>query len=368
MSSNTINAEEPPHVVEEQPPLDETRHLTPVSPTWYTQEGEIRGPPGPPLSSYRGDPIRQSHGSGTPSEHGTTSGAQTVVTQSMLESKLDANNATLIRQLMSMMRKAEDANPSLPEDDGGPWDLEDEPAPVGVAEDRTRTLRLMPVEPLTIFDGEFSDRDTAGTWLRKFEETSYACQWSDEETRRRFRLYTTKYVQEWVSQLEGPQKRTWRQLRQSFMKEYVQSAIDQEDLYYCMYQKPHEKVRAYFVRHNAAALRIGVDYRKNRRHLDRHIDRFARTLYDRSLGMAISRQHFQSIVDLERFVDRMRKSEEIDEFMGKSYPLNRPTTATPMNSQDRTKAKKGNVQFIDTPYDRASMYESPPGISYDITS
>ncbi|CAK4359772.1 unnamed protein product, partial [Aphanomyces euteiches] len=218
--------------------------------------------------------------------------------------------------------------------------------------DRMRTLRLMPVEPLTIFDGEFSDRDTAGTWLWKFEETSYACQWSDEETRRRFRLYTTKYVQEWVSQLKGPQKRTWRQLRQSFMKEYVQSAIDQEDLYYCMYQKPHEKVRAYFVRLNAAALRIGVDYRKSRRHLDRHIDRFARTLYDRSLGMAISRQHFQSIVDLERFVDRMRKSKEIDEFMGKSYPLNRPTTAPPMNPQDRTKAKNGNVQFIDTSYDR----------------
>ncbi|CAK4374473.1 unnamed protein product, partial [Aphanomyces euteiches] len=151
----------------------------------------------------------------------------------MLESKLEANNATLIRQLMSMMRKTEDAKPSLPEDDGGPWDFEDEPAPVGVAEDRMWTLRLMPVEPLTIFDGEFSDRNTADTWLRKFEETSYACQWSDEETRRRFRLYTTKYVQEWVSQLEGPQKRTWRQLRQSFMKEYVQSAIDQEDLYYC---------------------------------------------------------------------------------------------------------------------------------------
>ncbi|KAH9121427.1 hypothetical protein AeMF1_006844 [Aphanomyces euteiches] len=261
---------------------------------------------------------------------------------------------------MSVMRKTEDANPSLPEDDGGPWDFEDEPAPVGVAEDRMRTLRLMPVEPLTIFDGEFSDRDTVGTWLRKFEVTSYACQWSDEETRRRFRLYTTKYVQGWVSQLEGPQKRTWRQLRQSFMKEYVQSAIDQEDLYYCMYQKPHEKVRAYFVRLNAAALRIGVDYRKSRRHLDRHIDRFARTLYDRSLGMAISRQHFQSIVDLERFVDRMRKSEEIDEFMGKSYPLNRPTTAPPMNPQDRTKAKKGNVQFIDTSYDRMPAYESPP--------
>ncbi|KAH9118294.1 hypothetical protein LEN26_012206 [Aphanomyces euteiches] len=235
MSSNTINAEEPLRVVEEQPPLDEARHLTPVSPTWYTQEGEIRGPPGPPLSSYRGDPIRQPHGSGTPSEHGTASGAQTVGTQSMLESKLEANNATLIRQLMSMMRKTEDANPSLPEDEGGPWDFEDEPAPVGVVEDRMRTLRLMPVEPLTIFDGEFSDRDTAGNWLRKFEETSYACQWSDEETRRRFRLYTIKHVQEWVSQLEGPQKRTWRQLRQSFMKEYVQSVIDQEDLYYCMY-------------------------------------------------------------------------------------------------------------------------------------
>ncbi|CAK4634100.1 unnamed protein product, partial [Aphanomyces euteiches] len=323
-------------------------------------EGEIRGPPGPAMSSYRGDPIRQPHGSGTPSEHGTASGAQTVVTRSMLESKLEANNATLIRQLMSMMRNTEDANPSLPEDDSGPWDFEDEPAPVGVADDRMRTLRLMPVEPLTIFDGEYSDRDTAGTWLRKFEETSYACQWSDEETRRRFRLYTTKYVQEWVFQLEGPQKRTWRQLRQSFMKEYVQSAIDQEDLYYCMYQKPHEKVRAYFVRLNAAALRIGVDYRKSRRHLDRHIDRFARTLYDRSLGMAISRQHFQSIVDLERFVDRMRKSEEIDEFMGKSYPLNRPTTAPAMSSQDRTKAKKENVQFIDTSYDRMPAYESPP--------
>ncbi|KAG9411145.1 hypothetical protein AC1031_016795 [Aphanomyces cochlioides] len=303
MSSNTINAKEPPHMVEEQTPLDETRHLTPVSLTWYTQEGEIRGPPGPPLSSYRGIPSVHHMDREHP--------------QNTALPQLDANNATLIRQLMSMMRKAEDANPSLPEDDGGPSDLEDEPAPVGVAEGRTRTLRLMPVEPLTIFDGEFSDRDTAGTWLRKFEETSYACQWSDEETRRRFRLYTTRYVQEWVSQLEGPQKRTWRQLRQSFMKEYVQSAIDQEDLYYCMYQKPHEKVRAYFVRLNAAALRIGVDYRKNRRHLDRHIDRFARTLYDRSLGMAISRQHFQSIVDLERFVDRMRKSEEIDEFMGK---------------------------------------------------
>ncbi|CAK4370593.1 unnamed protein product, partial [Aphanomyces euteiches] len=135
MSSNTINAEEPLRVVEEQPPLDEARHLTPVSPTWYTQEVEIRGSPGPPLSSYRGDPIRQPHGPGTPSEHGTASGAQTVVTQSMLESKLEANNATLIRQLMSMMRKTEDANTSLPEDDGGPWDFEDEPAPVGVAED-----------------------------------------------------------------------------------------------------------------------------------------------------------------------------------------------------------------------------------------
>ena len=59
-------------------------------------------------SSYRGNPIRGSQGSGTPSEHGTASGAQTVVTQSMLESKLEANNNTLIRQLIAMRRKTDE--------------------------------------------------------------------------------------------------------------------------------------------------------------------------------------------------------------------------------------------------------------------
>ena len=163
-----------------------------------------------------------------------------------------------------------------------------------------------------------------------------------------------------MSQLETPEKRTWKQLRRSFVKHFIQSAIDQEDLYYGMYQKPHEKTRSYFIRLNAAALRIGVDYRKSRRHLDRHIDRFARTLYDKQLGTAISRQYFQTITDLERFINRLHKQEEIDEFLGKSYPTNRAAPAIPATSQERPKAKKGNVQFLDTSYDRTTAYTSPP--------
>ena len=75
-------------------------------------------------SSYRGNPIRGSQGSGTPSEHGTASGAQTVVTQSMLESKLEANNNTLIRQLIAMRRKTDEPTSPRFEDDELRWDDE----------------------------------------------------------------------------------------------------------------------------------------------------------------------------------------------------------------------------------------------------
>ncbi|KAH9114067.1 hypothetical protein LEN26_013065 [Aphanomyces euteiches] len=279
-----------------------------------------------------------------PSETATT--PHSVVTMAMLE----ANNEQLIRQLMTMMKNTTQRAPEL--DD---W-IDDDPTPVGILQENPNTIRLMPVETIPVFDGNRDDRDAAATWLSRFEETAFSCGWSDVETLRRFKLHTAKPVQDWVSQLDPSFKASWPNLRARFRREYVRSRVSKEAVYYNMRQRPGEHVKDYFVRLNAAAINIRLDYRRSRSILDDHIDRFANSLLDTALGTVIRQQQFVSIDNLESYLERQLANGTTAKVQTDTSIPKQTTNTIPIS--DRVKAKKNNVQFMDE--DLGSSRMSPP--------
>ncbi|CAK4303464.1 unnamed protein product, partial [Aphanomyces euteiches] len=244
---------------------------------------------------------------------------------------LEANNEQLIRQLMTMMKNTTQRAPEL--DD---W-IDDDPTPVGILQENPNTIRLMPVETIPVFDGNRDDRDAAATWLSCFEETAFSCGWSD--------LHTAKPVQDWVSQLDPSFKASWPNLRARFRREYVRSRVSKEAVYYNMRQRPGEHVKDYFVRLNAAAINIRLDYRRSRSILDDHIDRFANSLLDTALGTVIRQQQFVSIDNLESYLERQLANGTTAKVQTDTSIPKQTTNTIPIS--DRVKAKKNNVQFMD---------------------
>ncbi|KAG9404517.1 hypothetical protein AC1031_004725 [Aphanomyces cochlioides] len=263
---------------------------------------------------------------------------------------LEANNEQLIRQLMPMMKNT---TPRAPELDD--W-IDDDPTPVGILQENPNTIRLMPVETIPVFDGNREDRDAAATWLSRFEETAFSCGWSDVETLRRFKLHTAKPVQDWVSQLDPSFKASWPNLRARFRREYVRSRVSKEAVYYNMRQRPGEHVKDYFVRLNAAAINIRLDYRRSRSILDDHIDHFANSLLDTALGTVIRQQQFVSIDNLESYLERQLANGTTAKFRADTSTPKQTTNTIPIS--DRVKAKKNNVQFMDEGLGSSRM--SPP--------
>ncbi|KAF0726095.1 hypothetical protein Ae201684_015608 [Aphanomyces euteiches] len=250
---------------------------------------------------------------------------------------LEANNEQLIRQLMTMMKNTTQRAPEL--DD---W-IDDDPTPVGILQENPNTIRLMPVETIPVFDGNRDDRDAAATWLSCFEETAFSCGWSDP-------------VQDWVSQLDPSFKASWPNLRARFRREYVRSRVSKEAVYYNMRQRPGEHVKDYFVRLNAAAINIRLDYRRSRSILDDHIDRFANSLLDTALGTVIRQQQFVSIDNLESYLERQLANGTTAKVQTDTSIPKQTTNTIPIS--DRVKAKKNNVQFMDE--DLGSSRMSPP--------
>ncbi|CAK4783734.1 unnamed protein product, partial [Aphanomyces euteiches] len=223
--------------------------------------------------------------------------------------------------------------------------IDDDPTPVGILQENPNTIRLMPVETIPVFDGNRDDRDAAATWLSRFEETAFSCGWSDVETLRRFKLHTAKPVQDWVSQLDPSFKASWPNLRARFRREYVRSRVSKEAVYYNMRQRPGEHVKDYFVRLNAAAINIRLDYRRSRSILDDHIDRFANSLLDTALGTVIRQQQFVSIDNLESYLERQLANGTTAKVQTDTSIPKQTTNTIPIS--DRVKAKKNNVQFMD---------------------
>ncbi|CAK4629325.1 unnamed protein product [Aphanomyces euteiches] len=216
-------------------------------------------------------------------------------------SMLQRNNDQLVKMLMAMFREPR------PTEDYDPYDSD--ASPIGEPLGPPNTVRLMPVEALHNFHGDRENKDAAAMWLQRFEETAVACGWSDKEVLRRFRLHSDKPVHDWLFQIDSIHLTTCSKLRARFVKEFVKSPIPKTEVYYNMTQGPSEHIKAYFVRFNAAALRIRLDYRKSRDFLEEHIDRFARTLKNRALAQAINTQQFRTIGELEDYLDKQQQKE-----------------------------------------------------------
>ncbi|CAK4418200.1 unnamed protein product [Aphanomyces euteiches] len=182
-----------------------------------------------------------------------------------------------------------------------------------------------------------------------------------------------------MAMLEAKNEQLIRQLM-TMMKSTTQRAPELEDwidddptpprvkeaVYYNMTQRPGEHVKDYFVRLNAAAINIRLDYRRSRSILDDHIDRFANSLLDTALGTVIRQQQFVSIDNLESYLDRQLANDTKTKFRADALPPKQNAGTIPIN--DRVKAKKSNVQFMDEGPDSPRMplsyaspsYASPP--------
>ncbi|CAK4850249.1 unnamed protein product, partial [Aphanomyces euteiches] len=151
-------------------------------------------------------------------------------------------------------------------------------------------------------------------------------------------------------------KASWPNLRARFRREYVRSRVSKEAVYYNMRQRPGEHVKDYFVRLNAAAINIRLDYRRSRSILDDHIDRFANSLLDTALGTVIRQQQFVSIDNLESYLERQLANGTTAKVQTDTSITKQTTNTIPIS--DRVKAKKNNVQFMDE--DLGSSRMSPP--------
>ncbi|KAH9098932.1 hypothetical protein LEN26_016496 [Aphanomyces euteiches] len=255
-------------------------------------------------------------------------------------SMLQRNNDQLVKMLMAMFREPR------PTEDYDPYDSD--ASPIGEPLGPPNTVRLMPVEALQNFDGDRENKDAAAMWLQRFEETAVACGWSDKEVLQRFRLHSDKPVHDWLFQIDSIHLTTWARLRARFVKEFVKSPIPKTEVYYNMTQGPSEHIKAYFVRFNAAALRIRLDYRKSRDFLEEHIDRFARTLKNRALAQAINTQQFRTIGELEEYLDKQQQKEAIDRFQSRTKLAQPGASPAPLPVSDRGKTRKPSVQFMES--------------------
>ncbi|CAK4639694.1 unnamed protein product, partial [Aphanomyces euteiches] len=255
-------------------------------------------------------------------------------------SMLKRNKDDLVKTLMTLLR----AEPKAHEETD-PYDSDS--SPIGDFAPAS-TMRLMPVESIANFDGDSDNRDAAASWLQRFEETAIACGWSDREILRRFRLNSDKPVHDWLLQVNPEFLSSWTMLRARFVKEYVKSPIPKTEVYYSMTQGPGEHLKAYFVRFNAAALRIKLDYRRNRENLAAHIDRFARTLTNRMLAQAINLQQFRTIDDLEDYLDKQQQQEAIDRFQARAKSAQSAPSHSHIPVSDRAKTRKPTAQFMDS--------------------
>ncbi|CAK4659678.1 unnamed protein product [Aphanomyces euteiches] len=132
-----------------------------------------------------------------------------------------------------------------------------------------------------------------------------------------------------------------------FVKEYVKSPIPRTEIYYSMTQGQNEHIKAFFVRFNAAALRIRFDYRKSREFLEEHIDRFVRNVRSCVLVDAINTQQFRSIDEFEDYLDKQQQNEAIDRFQIRAKSAQPSASQAPLPVGDRSKTRKPSVQFMD---------------------
>ncbi|CAK4398823.1 unnamed protein product [Aphanomyces euteiches] len=254
-------------------------------------------------------------------------------------SMLQQNNDQLVKTLMAMLKE-----PKV-EEELNPYDPD--VSPIGDFQDSPSTVRLMPVEALPNIDGDRVNRDAAASWLQRFEEIAIACGWSDREVFHRFRLHSDKPVHDWLFQIDANFLTSWTKLRAKFVKEYVKSPIPRTEIYYSMTQGQNEHIKAFFVRFNAAALRIRFDYRKSREFLEEHIDRFARNVRSRVLADAINTQQFRSIDEFEDYLDKQQQKEAIDRFQTRAKSAQPSASQAPHPVGDRSKTRKPSVQFMD---------------------
>ncbi|KAF0692209.1 Aste57867_16687 [Aphanomyces stellatus] len=226
---------------------------------------------------------------------------------------LKCNNKQLMLMLRQLKEDAQAQDPTTENID----DLEEEMPPVGVQNDGTH-VQIMSVDTIPMFTGDVEGRDAASTWLQRFVETAVSCRWSDDETKRRFKLNVSRPVQDWFNQLRKEQKATWKATRARFVKEYVLSPIPKEEVYYTMEQRTDESDKAYLFRFNAAARAIRQDYHSSRRVLRLHINRFAHALRNKSFGTILSQHVFNTMDELEEYLDLQRQNDAMKMFKNKS--------------------------------------------------
>ncbi|KAF0689332.1 Aste57867_19213 [Aphanomyces stellatus] len=163
-----------------------------------------------------------------------------VMTRSDIEKMLKDNN----KQLMLMLRQLKEDARAQDSTTENLDDLDEEVPQVGVQNYGTH-VQIMSVDTIPMFTVYVEGRDAASTWLQRFEVTAVSCRWSDDETKRRFKLYVSRPVQDWFNLLRKEQKATWKTTRARFVKEYVLSPIPKEELYSTMEQRTDESDKAY---------------------------------------------------------------------------------------------------------------------------
>ncbi|KAF0734799.1 hypothetical protein Ae201684_008646 [Aphanomyces euteiches] len=257
--------------------------------------------------SLASNATRRNFGSLAASEHDDHQRPNDVVTRADMLALSRAQGENLIA-LIQRSRKH-----SLDDEFDYPDDPDDEPPPIGRRVEGNQ-VQILPVESLPTFKGDSEGRDAAGAWLQRLEETAVSCGWTDVETKRRFRLHVARPVQDWFAQLDPRYKVKWNTIRSRFVKEFVQSPIPNEEIYYTMKQRPGESNKAYLFRFNAAARKINLDYVGNRRNLRLHIKRYARALVDKTFGATLLPIGFQSMMELEEHLDTQRENEAMKAF------------------------------------------------------
>ena len=81
-----------------------------------------------------------------------------------------------------------------------------------------------------------------------------------------------------------------------------------------MNQRSGESNKAYLFRFNTAARKVNLDYVGNRRNLRLDIKRYARALVDKAFGATLLPLGFQSMMELEEYIDTQRENEAMKKF------------------------------------------------------
>jgi hypothetical protein len=157
-----------------------------------------------------------------------------------------------------------------------------------------------PFVPLHYIDPFYGDESLSERkiWWEEYQYIATAGCWSNSDKCRYLKMYLKKSALSWYKQL-GEARVQWSALKEAFRDKFLTPTKPAYETYCCLSQGREESARQYLWRLNAAARDANITL-STASQIERHVDRFVRSLKDQTVKSMLFGESFSSLKALEK--------------------------------------------------------------------